>query len=238
MKCDEGISEVNVGNNSYHNGDSFKVDKGTSISWSCTFNEDYQELSGCSGTQIINNDFEINCVSERKEGLPEQERIEYKEVDLGSAGIWTANNYGTNSITDYGEYVSSQKYNESKSWNGFKVPSGWTIPTWKDFETLWNNTTREWTEDYQNSGVPGMIFKANDNDNELFFPAGGRVGNTSGNNLYFGTEGFYWSKTWDNTGAPLYVEGWKVLELSSTYLKSLQFDKTTGHKCLFKFKKN
>lgn len=80
-----------------------------------------------------------------------------------------------------------------------------------------------------------MIFKSNDNDNELFFPAGGRK-STQGN-LYLGKEGYYWSQTWDDTGAPLYQEGWKVLNLTSTYINTIHSDKTTAHGCSIKFKK-
>ena len=48
---------------------------------------------------------------------------------------------------------------------------GWRIPTHEDFLCLLDSTTRIWTNNYQGSGIAGMVFRdSTDATKELFFP--------------------------------------------------------------------
>ena len=69
---------------------------------------------------------------------------------------------------------------------------GWRMPTDEEFRRLYVHTTYRWTNNYQNSGVTGMVFTdITDKSKELFFPAVGRCLNS----FVFGVGlcGFYWS---------------------------------------------
>ena len=47
------------------------------------------------------------------------------------------------------------------------------MPTVDDMQELIDNTTYEWVENYNNSGVNGGLLTSNINGNTLFFPASG-----------------------------------------------------------------
>jgi len=52
--------------------------------------------------------------------------------------------------------------------------NSWRMPTKKEWEILKKATTAEWTNDYQNSGIPGLLLTCKkDNSKVLFFPAAG-----------------------------------------------------------------
>lgn len=70
----------------------------------------------------------------------------------------------------------------------------WKTPTQADYITLINATDATWTNDYQNSGVAGLILTdKNDSSKVLFFPAGGYY--DSGGLNYAGDNVFCWSST-------------------------------------------
>ena len=48
----------------------------------------------------------------------------------------------------------------------------WRMPTQTDFQELLKNTTQEWVEDFNNSGVSGMKFTGS-NGNSIFIPTSG-----------------------------------------------------------------
>ena len=69
---------------------------------------------------------------------------------------------------------------------------GWRVPTREDFRCLVESTTHRWTDSYQDSGIPGMVFTdITDNTKELFFPAAGKC--VGGKAYYVGHIGYYWS---------------------------------------------
>ena len=67
----------------------------------------------------------------------------------------------------------------------------WCLPTQADFNELLNNTTRAWTSDYNDTGVAGYTFTAN--EQTLFLPAAGRRRDASFDSQ--GPFGYYWSST-------------------------------------------
>lgn len=72
--------------------------------------------------------------------------------------------------------------------------NGWRMPTKKDFEELFHNTTRIWTSDYNNSGVAGVIFTdKTDNSKILFFPAAGEIFNSTNQSL--NSRCYYWIRS-------------------------------------------
>ena len=71
----------------------------------------------------------------------------------------------------------------------------WRMPTNEEMQALYDNTTNEWTADYNNTGIKGRIFtgKGNYANSSLFLPAAGLFGGTSCNDG--GSSGGYWSST-------------------------------------------
>ena len=58
--------------------------------------------------------------------------------------------------------------------------SEWRLPTKEDFEELIDNTKHKWVENYNDSGVDGMLFTSKTNSKELFMPETGFRYGTSG----------------------------------------------------------
>ena len=80
------------------------------------------------------------------------------------------------------------------AWGG-----AWRMPTGEDFDTLVYNTkvTTFWSNNYQDSGVAGLVCAdRTDSSKELFFPAVGYCYMSS--NFGVNTDGFYWSKSFNN----------------------------------------
>lgn len=75
------------------------------------------------------------------------------------------------------------------NWGG-----SWRIPTTEEFKALGNAVNTAWTNDYQSTGVSGLVLTdKTDSSKVLFFPAagdcyGGRVN-------YVGSFGIYWSSS-------------------------------------------
>lgn len=65
------------------------------------------------------------------------------------------------------------------------------IPTKSELQELIDNTTSEWVNDYNGTGVAGRIFTSNVNGKSFFIPAMGNIGNTNQN-------GMLWSSSLDN----------------------------------------
>ena len=51
----------------------------------------------------------------------------------------------------------------------------WHMPTGHQCAELLENTTSAWTDNYEGTGVAGMVFTSNANGNSIFFPAAGEV---------------------------------------------------------------
>lgn len=71
----------------------------------------------------------------------------------------------------------------------------WRMPTSSEFSELINNTTKTWQDNYNGTGVNGMLFTAS-NGNSIFLPAVGYRDDDDGNNV---TDGYYWSSTLNNS---------------------------------------
>ncbi len=71
----------------------------------------------------------------------------------------------------------------------------WRMPTTEEMQALYDNTTSNWTDDYNNTGIKGRIFTGKEGyaNSSLFLPAAGYFGGTSYN--YGGSYGRYWSST-------------------------------------------
>ena len=126
------------------------------------------------------------------------------ETDYGGYFAWgeTVDKFGngetayTWSNYEYGSaYNELTKYcpeNNSNYWNGEGSPDNlneleasddaasvnwggeWHMPTSGQCQELINNTVSAWTSDYNDSGVAGVVFTAQ-NGNSLFIPAAGNV---------------------------------------------------------------
>ena len=132
------------------------------------------------------------------------------------AGIkWATMNVGAEKETDFGlyfQYGTEQGYpcptnlckfdktptefcdSVQANWGG-----NWIMPTKEEFYALYHNTTTEWVENYQGSGVNGRLFTdRNDSSKTLFFPACGFCMYSSVYNV--GNVGYYWSSSIDYYG--------------------------------------
>ena len=75
----------------------------------------------------------------------------------------------------------------------------WRMPTTEEMKALYDNTTNVWTDNYNNTGINGLIFtgKGDYANSSLFLPAAGNFNGA----LYLtgGSGGRYWSSTLDSS---------------------------------------
>ena len=95
-------------------------------------------------------------------------------------------NYGNNGFTDNLTPLSPEDDAATANWG-----SDWRMPTWEEWEELYNNRTQTWTTQ---NGVNGRLFTAA-NGNSLFLPAAGCIMD-DGFEHVSGT-GLYWSSSLD-----------------------------------------
>ena len=70
----------------------------------------------------------------------------------------------------------------------------WRMPTTAEWAALGNATTSAWTDNYQSSGVKGLVLTSKtDSSKKLFFPAAGYC--YYGSVFYVGSYGYYWSSS-------------------------------------------
>ena len=82
------------------------------------------------------------------------------------------------------------------NWGG-----SWRMPTTDEFQALGNAVNTAWTDDYQGSGVAGLVCTdKTDSSKTLFFPADGRC--HDGSVGFVGSYGGYWSSS-------LYADNWR-----------------------------
>lgn len=125
---------------------------------------------------------------------------EYVDLGLPSGTLWATMNVGASSATEYGNYymygMGSKTYNSYGStdtpYDGVEDPldlskdtarqvwgGDWHMPTQIQLQELVSNTTRQWINNYQDSGINGSKFTAQ-NGNYIFIPAAGSNGWTNG----------------------------------------------------------
>jgi len=93
-------------------------------------------------------------------------------------------NLGYNGFTDNLTTLQSGDDAATTNWG-----NGWYMPTWKDWEELYQHTTNTWTT---RNGVSGRLFTAS-NGNSLFLPAAGCTYRREGELYDVGRFGYYWS---------------------------------------------
>ena len=77
----------------------------------------------------------------------------------------------------------------------------WRTPINKDFTELIKNTYKTWIDDYNKTGVSGLLLTSKTNGNSIFFPASGFCYNSLIGRMNSG--GFYWTASIDS-----YVDAW------------------------------
>lgn len=135
---------------------------------------------------------------------------EYVDLGLPSGTLWATMNVGASSETDYGNYymygMGSKTYDSTDTpYAGTEDPldltkdtarvvwgGDWHMPTRAQMQELTANTTYQWVENYQGSGINGGTFTAT-NGAVLFIPAAGYWSNGSQNNV--GSDGYYWGSS-------------------------------------------
>ena len=137
-----------------------------------------------------------------------------KETDAGLYFAWgettgyTASQVGTDkrfSWSDYKYGNSSSnltKYNQSDGKTVLEsaddaasqiMGGDWRMPTSYEIQELLDNTTNEWVDNYNGSGVNGKKFTSKTNGNSIFIPASGY---RSGSLFYHqGSFGYIWSSS-------------------------------------------
>ena len=69
----------------------------------------------------------------------------------------------------------------------------WRMPTKDEYQELLDNCDGVWTDDYNGTGMGGMVFTSRVNGNSVFFPAAGNC------DFYLNSGGgYYWSASWEN----------------------------------------
>ena len=81
------------------------------------------------------------------------------------------------------------------------MKGSWRTPINKDFTELVKNTYKTWIDDYNKTGVSGLLFTSKTNGNSIFFPASGFCYNSLIGRMNSG--GFYWTASIDS-----YVDAW------------------------------
>ena len=96
--------------------------------------------------------------------------------------------YGYNSYTDNLTVLQPEDDAATANWG-----NGWCVPTYDQWEELYENTTSTWTTQ---NGVHGILFTAS-NGKTLFLPAAGvRWDDVLPNESFeAGSDGFYWSNS-------------------------------------------
>ena len=73
----------------------------------------------------------------------------------------------------------------------------WRMPTKAEWQELRDNCNVMWTDDYNETGVAGMVFTSKVNGNSMFLPATGYCDYSSV--YYVGSHGLYWSASCDSS---------------------------------------
>ena len=136
-----------------------------------------------------------------------------------------SSSYGYNGFTDNLTTLEPTDDAAMANWGG-----NWRMPTKKEFEELYNNTTVTWT---QQNGVNGRLFTAA-NGNRLFLPAAGsRVNGFLGS---AGSYGYYWSSSLD-ASHPYYAWGlyfrsgnYFMVDYNRSYGQSVRPVRSSGQK--------
>ena len=81
------------------------------------------------------------------------------------------------------------------------MKGSWRTPINKDFTELIKNTYKTWIDDYNKTGVSGLLLTSKTNGNSIFFPASGFCYNSLIGRM--GSGGFYWTASIDS-----HIDSW------------------------------
>lgn len=103
--------------------------------------------------------------------------VGYKDTSIKKFKWDDCKYYYNGTITKYNSGDDKTILEESddagvENWGGY-----WKMPTANDFLELQQNCKSEWISNYNNSGVNGRLFTSLINNNTLFIPASGFLGN-------------------------------------------------------------
>ena len=113
---------------------------------------------------------------------------DYKFNPSGDGSTFTKYN-----ATDGKTVLDSEDDAVTAAWGG-----NWRIPTTEEFQALGTAINTVWTEDYQGSGIAGLILTdKTDSSKVLFFPAAGNC--DSGSRYGVGSDGMFWSSSRDSS---------------------------------------
>lgn len=79
----------------------------------------------------------------------------------------------------------------------------WRMPTQAEFQELIDNCDDTYTDDYNGTGVAGLIFTSRVNGNSVFFPYAGFCEDSS---VYrVGETGYTWTASWESSNEAYYL---------------------------------
>ena len=145
-------------------------------------------------------------------------------VDLGLSVKWAKFNLGAKKETEAGYYIAwadteprtdyskishihykngayedlgkTFNANDNYEWDAARKIWGstWRVPTQSEMSELWTECTWTWTENYNNSNVPGFIVKG-PSGKSIFLPASGWKTGSTGKLTQEGRYGSYWTSS-------------------------------------------
>ena len=180
------------------------VDLGLSVQWaSCNVGATKPEESGLYFAWGETKGYKVE-----KGLLIDEEWHECEAIITNADGSETTKQF----MYDYSDYehydvgtTSFTKYNDTDGLTVLQseddacslLDSSMRMPTKEECQELLANTTSAWTENYNESGVNGIMLTSNINGNSIFVPAVGFV--YGGVLYYFGLFGSLWSSSLDSS---------------------------------------
>ena len=150
---------------------------------------EYVDLDLPSGTLWCDRNIGAKTETEYGDYFAWAETKPQNEYNWGSYKFGSKNNL--KKYNDKDKLVNIELTDDAARVN---IGSNCSIPTKKQFTELIDNTTHKLVENYNNSGVDGMLFTAK-NGNTLFLPAAGFINNTSNDDISI--NGLYWASNID-----------------------------------------
>ena len=155
------------------------------------------------GKKILWAPFNLGATKEYEFG----DYYAWGETETKSVYSWSTYKYCKGSFSSLTKYNTSKAYGsvdnktvleEADDVAHVKLGGNWRMPTEAEWSWIRNNCHKEWTSDYEGTGVAGLIVTGK-NGNKIFLPA---TGIKSGNSLLnVGSWGNYWCSTLGEGGS-------------------------------------
>lgn len=138
---------------------------------------------------------------------PEEYGDYYAWGDTETRSYYSWSTYKFRTSGDNGQNIKLSKYNTNSSYGTVdnktvlapeddvaqvKLGGGWRMPTFAEWTELWSKCANTWTDNYNGTGVKGIIVTGK-NGNSIFLPAAGYRWDTSLDSA--GSTGYYWSSS-------------------------------------------